>query len=92
MLGIKRDEMIVVTIGILVLTAVRLRADSGSPGPLAQSCGVPPAAASAAQGEAGGGRRPPQFPTGQYPVKLPPVSLQGARNDLPNPYRSGVSW
>jgi sugar lactone lactonase YvrE len=92
MSGIKRDEMIVVTIGILVLTAVRLSADSGSPGPLAQSCGVPPAAASAAQGEAGGARRPQQFPPDQYPVKLPPVSLQGARNDLPNPYRSGVSW
>ena len=73
-------------IGALVLGAARLNADSGSPGPLAQSCGVPPAAA------AGGGRGLPQFPPDQYPVKLPPVSLLGARNDLPNPYRPGVSW
>jgi NHL repeat len=27
-----------------------------------------------------------------YPVRLPPASLLGARNDLPNPYRPGVSW
>src|ERR1035437_6265243 len=32
------------------------------------------------------------FPPGQFPVKLPVVSLLGARNDLPNPYRAGVSW
>jgi hypothetical protein len=76
----------VVAIGALVLGAARLNADSGSPGPLAQSCGVPPAAAAA------GGRGLPQFPPDQYPVKLPPVSLLGARNDLPNPYRPGVSW
>jgi hypothetical protein len=80
----------IVVIGVLVLVAIRLNADSGSPGPLAQSCGVPPAAA--AGGQAGGGRGLPQFPPGQYPVKLPPVSLLGARNDLPNPYLPGVSW
>src|ERR1700686_5178195 len=79
----------IVAIGALVLAAVRLSADSGSPGPLAQSCGVPPAAAS---GQAGGNRELPVFPPGQYPVKLPPVSLLGAHNDLPNPYRAGVSW
>jgi hypothetical protein len=32
------------------------------------------------------------FPAGQYPVALPPVSLLGARNDLPNPYSAGVHW
>ena len=32
------------------------------------------------------------FRPDQFPVKLPPVSLLGARNDLPNPYRPGVSW
>ncbi len=79
----------IVAIGVLVLAAVRLSAESGSPGPLAQSCGVPPPAAS---GQAGGSRELPQFPPGQYPVKLPSVSLLGARNDLPNPYRPGVSW
>lgn len=59
----------------------------GSPaGPLAYSCGVPAA-------QAGGGRgQLPVFPLGQYPVKLPAVSLLGARNDLPNPYQPGVDW
>jgi hypothetical protein len=32
------------------------------------------------------------FPLGQYPVKLPAVSMLGARNDLPNPYLPGVDW
>lgn len=51
----------------------------GSPaGPAAYSYGVPPA-------QAGGGRgQQPMFPLGQYPVKLPAVSLLGARNDLPS--------
>ena len=57
-----------------------------SPGPLAQSCGVP------ASPIAGRGRGFPQFPAGEFPVKLPLVSMLGARNDLPNPYRGGVSW
>ena len=34
----------------------------------------------------------PVFPPGQFPVKLPAVSLLGARNDLPNPFRAGVHW
>ena len=80
----------IVAIGALILGAVRLSAESGSSGPLAQSCGVPPATASG--GQAGGNGELPQFPPGQYPVKLPPVSLLGAHNDLPNPYRSGMSW
>src|SRR2546426_1923582 len=63
----------------------------GSPGPLADSCGVPaPAAGGQVQG--GGARGTPVFPAGQYPVKLPAVSLLGARNDLPNPFRLGVHW
>ena len=59
----------------------------GSPaGSLAYSCGVP-------AGQATGGRgQQPVFPPGQYPVKLPPVSLLGARNDLPNPFQPGVDW
>jgi hypothetical protein len=64
------------------------QAQTGSPGPLANSCGVPQASSSAA----GGGARLPVFPAGQYPVKLPAASLLGARNDLPNPYSPGVSW
>ncbi len=79
-----------IAIGVLVPAAVGLGTDSGSPGPLAQSCGVLPAAAAGGPVEGGGGL--PQFPPGQYPVKLPSVSLLGARNDLPNPYRPGVSW
>src|SRR6266852_6372367 len=60
---------------------------SGSPaGPVAYSCGVP-----AAQPEGGRGQQP-VFPANQYPVTLPAVSLLGARNDLPNPYRPGVDW
>src|SRR5712691_13370796 len=82
----------VVGLVALVVAAERLDADGGSPGPLAHSCGVPPASASAAGGQAGGGRGLPVFPLGQYPVKLPPVSMLGARNDLPNPYQPGVSF
>ena len=69
-----------------------VQGEDGSPGPLAQSCGVPSAPASAAAGKTGGRGGPPTFPPGQYPVKLPLVSMLGARNDLPNPYRPGVSW
>ena len=80
--------------GALVVGAQKLRAesDTGSAGPLAQSCGVPAAPSGAGGGRAGGGRGLPVFPPGEYPVKLPPVSLLGAHNDLPNPYRPGVSW
>jgi DNA-binding beta-propeller fold protein YncE len=55
-------------------------------GPLAYSCGVP------AQRAADGRPQQAVFPMGQYPVRLPAVSLLGARNDLPNPYRPGVDW
>src|SRR6266699_1483043 len=80
-----------VGIGVLAADVGRLNAQaaSGSPGPLAQSCGMPPASAGAA---GGAGRGLPVFPPGQYPVQLPAASLLGARNDLPNPYRPGVSW
>ncbi|MGH9145327.1 MAG: peptidyl-alpha-hydroxyglycine alpha-amidating lyase family protein [Vicinamibacterales bacterium] len=61
-----------------------------SAGPLADSCGVP-AAAEGGRGQSGG-RGTPIFGPGQYPVQLPPSSLLGARNDLPNPYRDGVHW
>jgi hypothetical protein len=66
------------------------QAQNGSPGPLAASCGVPTTLSSAPGG--GAGRAQPVFQPGQYPVKLPPVSLLGARNDLPNPYRLAMSW
>lgn len=70
----------------------------GSPGLLADTCGAPlpseggrgPAAG--ARGQGGGGRGTPVFPPGQFPVKLPSVSLLGARNDLSNPYRPGAHW
>jgi sugar lactone lactonase YvrE len=57
-------------------------------GPLAYSCGLP-AAPPTPQGGRG---LQPTFPAGKYPVSLPPVSHLGARNDLPNPYASGVDW
>jgi hypothetical protein len=81
-------------IGVLATSGAKLNAQpsNGSPGPLADSCGVPPASANAAGGGAGGGRGAPVFPPGQYPVRLPSASLLGARNDLANPYRPGVSW
>ncbi len=60
---------------------------SGSPaGPTAYSCGVP-----ATQPEGARGQQP-IFPSDQYPVKLPMVSLLGARNDLPNPYGPGADF
>lgn len=63
---------------------------SGSPaGPLAYSCGVPTTPAPETAGGRGGQA---VFPSGQYPVTLPAVSLLGARNDLPNPYQPGVDW
>jgi sugar lactone lactonase YvrE len=57
-----------------------------SAGAAAYSCGVP-----AAPPERGRGQ-PPVFPVDQYPVKLPAVSLLGARNDLPNPSQPGVDF
>src|SRR6516162_3243363 len=89
------DAVLLVVAGAMaVLAAERLHAqgENGSPGPLAQSCGVPSGPAGDAAGKTGGRGGPPTFPPGQYPVKLPLVSMLGARNDLPNPYRPGVSW
>jgi hypothetical protein len=86
---LKADCLLVIAAVGLVATAEGLKAE-GSPGPLASSCGAP--AAGAASGRAGAGRGLPVFPPDQFPVKLPAVSLLGAHNDLPNPYRPGVSW
>ncbi len=82
----------IVAIGALVMPAEWLNADGESPGLLAQSCGVPPAGANTAGGQPGAGNTLPKFLPDKYPVKLPPVSMLGARNDLPNPYRLGVRW
>src|ERR1700682_4539962 len=53
-------------VGVLVVGAERLSAesDTGSAGPLAQSCGVPAAGGGAGGGRAGGGRGLPVFPPG----------------------------
>jgi hypothetical protein len=88
---------VVAAAGVLALVGgtgrLNAQGQNGSPGPLADTCGVPPASSSAPGGGGpGGGRGLPVFPPGQYPVKLPSVSLLGARNDLPNPYGAGVSW
>src|SRR3954463_8021566 len=61
----------------------------GSQGPLADSCGVS-ADTAPAPGQAG--RNLPVFPPGQFPIKLPQISLLGAHNDLPNPYQTGAHW
>src|SRR5688572_3656294 len=61
---------------------------ASSAGPVAHSCGAPAAPPAAGRGQ----QLQPIFPPGQYPVKLPAVSLLGARNDLPNPYQAGVDW
>ncbi len=53
---------------------------------MASSCGVTAPPPGAARGQQ------PIFPPDQYPVKLPRVSLLGARNDLPNPYEPGVDF
>ena len=59
---------------------------AGSPaGALAYSCGLPPTRNSSQPQQA-------VFPDNEYPVKLPAVSLLGARNDLPNPFKPGVDW
>jgi sugar lactone lactonase YvrE len=84
---------VILVLMILATPIVQVRAQGrgilgGSQGPLADSCGVPPQAGNPAQG----GRGMPVFPAGQYPVKLPTVSLSGARNDLPNPFQPGVHW
>ncbi|HWC63467.1 MAG TPA: peptidyl-alpha-hydroxyglycine alpha-amidating lyase family protein [Rhizomicrobium sp.] len=73
------------TAGMLALGIQGLNAE-GSPSPQANGCGAPPAAPPTGQGAT------PIFPPGQYPVKLPSVSLLGAPNDLPNPYGTGADW
>lgn len=62
----------------------------GSPGPMADTCGLAPDAAANAPANSGPPRR--VYPAGQYPITLPAVSHLGARNDLPNPYGAGVHW
>jgi outer membrane protein assembly factor BamB len=78
-----------------VMLAPALGFAEGSPGPLAGTCGAPSLAVAA--GMPPGGQPHAKsgvaiFPAGQYPVKLPDVSLLGARNDLPNPYKPAESW
>ena len=57
---------------------------------MADTCGVPLTPSPSAAASTGRGAR--VYPPGQYPIALPAVSLLGARNDLPNPYRAGVHW
>jgi sugar lactone lactonase YvrE len=78
-----------ITLAALGLLAAPVYAQTASSGAgsqslTADSCGVPATpAANATQ---------PIFPPGKYPVSLPAMSLLGARNDLPTPYRAGVHW
>lgn len=57
---------------------------SGSPGPLADSCGVP--------NEDEVSEPQTLIFDGAYPVALPAVSLLGARNDVANSYEAGAHW
>jgi DNA-binding beta-propeller fold protein YncE len=83
----RRSEMAVLTmLGVLVLGAQGLNAQGGSPALGANACAPAPAATPS------GSDASPIFPPGQYPVKLPAMSLLGAPNDLPNPYGAGVDW
>jgi DNA-binding beta-propeller fold protein YncE len=61
--------------------------EGSSAGIQASSCGAPTGPA-----PAGRGQQQSVFPSGEYPVSLPPRSLLGARNDLPDPYLPGVDW
>ena len=73
----------------VALSAQSIRGASpteSSAGRLASSCGVPPVETERLRDQV------PVFPLGQYPVKLPAVSMLGAHNDLPNPYQLGVDW
>src|SRR5512132_3420751 len=91
-------RLIVVAFAVSVSTANFYAQTSGSTpgskpssaGPLADSCGVPASVPASAEGGRGGGQ--PIFPPGQFPVRLPPKSLLGAPNDLPNPYQAGEHW
>ena len=75
----------IVGVGALVIGVQSLKAQ-GSPGPGADACG--PASVNPTPGRGGD----PIFPPGQYPVKLPAMSLLGAPNNLPNPYGTGADW
>jgi len=70
-----------IVLGLLMLFA-QAAPGAQSQGPLADTCGVPPPAPGAA----------PVVPAGNYPVRLPTISLLGARNDLPNPFLPGMHW
>jgi hypothetical protein len=73
-----------------VAAAQTIRSDeAGSPGPMADTCGLTPSAAATVPATGRGTR---VYPAGQYPIALPAVSLLGAHNDLPNPYRAGTHW
>jgi sugar lactone lactonase YvrE len=63
---------------------------TGSPGPMADTCGASATPVQTAAAPAARGTR--VYPAGQYPIALPAVSLLGARNDLPNPYHAGIHW
>ncbi len=73
--------------GVLALGVQDLNAQGGSPGPGANACAPAPAATPPS-----GPSAAPIFPAGQYPVKLPAMSLLGAPNNSPNPYGAGMDW
>ena len=70
-------------VGLLATPTYAQTATSGSPSVNADSCGVPATPVDTPK---------PVVAPGLYPVSLPAVSLLGARNDLPTPYRAGAHW
>jgi hypothetical protein len=72
------------TVAFVAAPSSAQTASAGSQSLQADSCGVPTTPPANATQQT--------FPPGGYPVTLPAVSLLGARNDLPTPYRPGVHW
>ena len=73
--------------GFLALGVQSLDAQGSSAAAGANSCGPAPSAAAPGDRSA-----TPVYPPGQYPVKLPAMSLLGAPNDAPNPFAAGVDF
>ena len=81
---LSRNRLVAATLalGLAVAAGSAAPAVPGSPSPQADTCGA----------GMGAGSTTLLYPPGKFPVKLLAVSLLGARNDLPHPYRPGVHW
>src|SRR5262245_39117460 len=91
-----RASVISVTLcAVLTTTATGARftptttSDDSPAGPYADTCASPRPDAAAATSNA---QPQPVAPGNRSVVSLPAVSLLGAHNDLPTPFRPGVHW